>query len=315
MSATESLPTSSVSLAPSCGTSTSGTLTPVSPPPSVVDISKSDGDTVALPLPTDRLVSPVDQQQVAARHVMRVHDPQKDEWSPPLRCTARVMVPAHIDILLRVHLARKVARLILFILCPFSLCSSSFYFLFLVFFLLSFPLFSHFDFSVFLSVSFMCFFSPFVLMFLPALTRCGLPQQCPPGFGVFQNSQALRAAQESGTAQQCRRVATEVREVLELFRLDDGRVRSLWQQDRVAGIRKSFRKRSVDTSGSTLSSIPQSSDELRSRDDGDGSYLDLIVDWSKPVGATGSVLECDESGRDVDLNLGNSVRGGFSGSL
>ena len=69
-----------------------------------------------------------------------------------------------------------------------------------------------------------------------------------------------------------------------------------WQQDRVAGIRKSLRKQSVATTGSTLSSLPDPSDELSSRDDGDGSYLDLTMDWSKHVGATGSVVERDESG-------------------
>ena len=40
---------------------------------------------------------------------------------------------------------------------------------------------------------------------------------------------------------------------------------------------------------------------------GDGSYLDLIVDWSKH-GTTASVLERVEAGRDVDLNLGNGVK-------
>ena len=57
----------------------------------------------------------------------------------------------------------------------------------------------------------------------------------------------------------------------------------------------------------SLSSLPESSNELRSRDGGDGKSLDLTVDWSKHFGATGSVLERDESGRDVDENLGNSV--------
>ena len=66
-------------------------------------------------------------------------------------------------------------------------------------------------------------------------------------------------------------------------------MRSLWQQDHVAGIRKFLRKRSVATTGSTLSSLPECSDESNSREGEDGSYLDLIVDWSK-LGATGSVL-------------------------
>ena len=42
---------------------------------------------------------------------------------------------------------------------------------------------------------------------------------------------------------------------------------------------------------------------------GDGTYLDLIVDWSKHS-ATGSILERVEAGRDVDLNLGQQCRGG-----
>ena len=84
------------------------------------------------------------------------------------------------------------------------------------------------------------------------------------------------------------------------------RVRSLWQQYFVAPIRKSLRKQSVATTGSTFSYLPECSDESSNRDEGDGSFLDVIVDWSKH-GATGSVLEQVEAGRDVDLNLGNSL--------
>ena len=47
--------------------------------------------------------------------------------------------------------------------------------------------------------------------------------------------------------------------VLEPCRSDLDRVRSLWQQDRVAGIQKSVREQSVVTSGSTLSSLPERS--------------------------------------------------------
>ena len=84
--------------------------------------------------------------------------------------------------------------------------------------------------------------------------------------------------------------------------MDLDRVRSLWQRDRVAGSGKSLRKRSVATTGSTLSSLPECSDESCSRDEGDGSFLGVIVDWSKH-GATGSVLERVEAGRDVDVNM------------
>ena len=60
------------------------------------------------------------------------------------------------------------------------------------------------------------------------------------------------------------------------------------------------------TTGSTLSSLQECSDESSGRDEGDGSYLDLIVDWSNHS-ATGGVLECAEAGRDVDLNLSKRV--------
>ena len=85
---------------------------------------------------------------------------------------------------------------------------------------------------------------------VPALTRCGRLQQSPPGLvstRTHRRSQMRRKA-----AQQCRRIATEVREVLELCRLDMDRVRSLWQKDRVAGIWKSLRNQSVATTRSTL---------------------------------------------------------------
>ena len=103
---------------------------------------------------------------------------------------------------------------------------------------------------------------------VPALTRCGLPQQSPPGLGSTKTHR--RSQQRRKAAQQCIRIATEVREVLELYRLDLDRVRSLWQQDRVAGTRKSLRKQSVTTTGSTLSSLPECSDESSNRDEGGG---------------------------------------------
>ena len=81
---------------------------------------------------------------------------------------------------------------------------------------------------------------------VPALTPCGLEST-----KTNRRSQQCRKA-----AQQCRRTATEIREVLERHRLDLDRVRSLWQQDRVAVIQKSLRKRSVST-GSTLSLSPR----------------------------------------------------------
>ena len=81
----------------------------------------------------------------------------------------------------------------------------------------------------------------------PALTRCGLPQQSPPSLGSTKTHK--RSQQRRKAAQQCKRIATEVRDVLELYRLDFDRVRSLWQQDRVAGIRKPLKKRSAATEG------------------------------------------------------------------
>ena len=117
----------------------------------------------------------------------------------------------------------------------------------------------------------------------PALTRCGLRQQSLGSTKTHRSSQQRRK-----TAQQCKRIATEVREVLELYKLDLDRVSSLWQQDLVASF------------------PPDCSDESSNRDEGDGSFVDVIVDWSKH-GATRSVLERVETGRDVDLNLGNSV--------
>ena len=60
------------------------------------------------------------------------------------------------------------------------------------------------------------------------------------------------------------------------------------------------------TTGSRPSSLLESSDESSSRDEGDGSCLDPIVDWSKH-GATGSVLDLVKSGREVALKLGNIV--------
>ena len=77
-----------------------------------------------------------------------------------------------------------------------------------------------------------------------------LPQGSPPRLGS--------TAQES---------TTEVREALELYRLDLDRERSLWPQDRVARTRKSLRKRGVATTGSTISCLPECADESSIRDE------------------------------------------------
>ena len=58
---------------------------------------------------------------------------------------------------------------------------------------------------------------------VPALTRCGLLQQCPPGLGSTKTHKRSHKGREA--THKCRRIATEVREVLELHRLDLGRVR------------------------------------------------------------------------------------------
>ena len=108
----------------------------------------------------------------------------------------------------------------------------------------------------------------------PVLTRCGSPQQRPPGLGSLRTHR--RAEQRRRAAQQCKRIAAEVREVLELYRVDFERVRSRWQQDLVEGIRKSLRKGSVATTGSTLSSLPESS-ELSSWEDGADLNVGLSV--------------------------------------
>ena len=142
---------------------------------------------------------------------------------------------------------------------------------------------------------------------VPALTRCGLPQQSPPGVGSTKTHR--RSQQRRKAAQQCRRI-----ECARSWNSTDW----TWIAC-VAGIRKSLRKQCVATAGSTLRSLPECSDESSNRDEGDGSFLDGIVDWSKH-GAAGSVLERVEANRDVDLNLGNCVEAdsgaeSISGSL
>ena len=85
-------------------------------------------------------------------------------------------------------------------------------------------------------------------------------------------------------------------------------MQTLWQQDRVAGIRQSLRKQSGATTGSTFSALSEPSRGLSSRDEVDGSCLkhhsrsgrslaenalNLTVDRRKHVGA--------ESGRDLTV--------------
>ena len=106
----------------------------------------------------------------------------------------------------------------------------------------------------------------------PVLTRCCSPQQRPTGLGSHRTHR--RAEQHRRAAQQCRRVASKVREILELCRVDleRSRVRSRWQQDWVAVIRKSLRIGRVAATGSTLRSLPDSL-ELSSWEDGVGVHL------------------------------------------
>ena len=133
---------------------------------------------------------------------------------------------------------------------------------------------------------------------VPALTRCVLPQQSPPGW----LSTTLTTVQESGTADELQpkyaRSWNSTDWTLIACALFDNRT-ALQGFGSPSGS-------GVATTGSTPSSLPESSDESSSRDERDGSCLDPIVDWSKH-GATGSVLELVQSGRDVALKLGNSV--------